>query len=143
MKRALLSALLLAVTMVAQAGPPPVAIGDARIRWLPGELPMAGYFSITSHASTPLRLVGAASPAFADVMLHRSLHEGGVARMVHVDDVALAPGQTVVFEPGGYHLMLMHRKEALQPGEEVPVTLRFGDGETLEVPFRVEGAQGK
>jgi copper(I)-binding protein len=39
--------------------------------------------------------------------------------------------------------MLMHRKEALQPGEEVPVTLRFGDGETLEVPFRVEGAQGK
>jgi copper(I)-binding protein len=143
MKRALLSALLLAVTMVAQAGPPPVAIGDARIRWLPGELPMAGYFSMTSHASTPLQLVGAASPAFGHVMLHRSLHESGVTRMVQVEGVDLAPGQTVVFEPGGYHLMLMYRKKALHPGDEVPVTLRFGDGETLEVPFRVEGAQGK
>jgi hypothetical protein len=143
MKRALFFALLLAVTMVAQAGPPPVAISDARIRWLPGELPMAGYFSITSHASTPLMLVGAASPAFGHVMLHRSLHEGSVARMVHVEGVDLAPDQTVVFEPGGYHLMLMHRKNALQPGEEVPVTLRFGDGDTLEVPFRVEGAQGE
>jgi periplasmic copper chaperone A len=143
MKRALLSALLLAVTMVAQAGSPPVTIRDARIRWLPGELPMAGYFSITSHASTPLQLVGAASPAFGHVMLHRSLHEGSVARMVHVEAIDLASDQTLVFEPGGYHLMLMHRKKALQPGEEVPVTLRFGNGETLEVPFRVEGAQGE
>jgi copper(I)-binding protein len=142
MKRALLSALLLAVTGFAQAGAP-AAIGDARIRWLPGELPMAGYFSITSHASTPLQLVGAASPVFGTVMLHRSLHEGGVNRMVQVEGVDLAPGQTVVFGPAGYHLMLMHRKKALQPGEEVPVTLRFGDGETLEVPFRVEGAQSE
>jgi copper(I)-binding protein len=142
MKRALLSALLLAVTGLAQAGAP-AAIGDARIRWLPGELPMAGYFSITSHASTPLQLVGAASPVFGHVMLHRSLHEGGVDRMVQVEGVDLAPGQTVVFGPAGYHLMLMHRKKAVQPGEDVPVTLRFGDGETLEVPFRVEGAQSE
>jgi copper(I)-binding protein len=143
MKRALLSALLVAVTMVAQAGPPAAAISDARIRWLPGDLPMAGYFSITSHASTPLQLVGGASPVFGHVMLHRSLHKGSEARMVHVEALDLAPGQTVVFKPGGYHLMLMHRKRALQPGEEVPVTLRFGDGETLEVPFRVEGARGE
>lgn len=143
MKQALLSALLLAVTMVAQAGAPPVTVSDARIRWLPGELPMAGYFSITSHASGPSKLVGATSPAFGHVMLHRSVHEGGMARMVHVDGVDLAPGQTVTFEPGGYHLMLMHRQKPLQPGEEVPVILRFGDGETLKVPFRVEGAQGE
>jgi copper(I)-binding protein len=142
MKRTLLSALLLAVTVVAQARAP-AAIDDARIRWLPGELPMAGYFSITSHASTPLQLVGAASPAFGNVMLHRSLHEGGVDRMVQVEGVDLAPGQTVVFGPAAYHLMLMHRKKALQPGEEVPVTLRFGNGETLEVPFRVVGAQSE
>jgi len=143
MRRALLFALLLGITMVAQAGPPPAAVSDARIRWLPGELPMAGYFSITSHASGPSKLVGATSPDFGHVMLHRSVHKGGMARMVHVDGVDLAPGQTVTFEPGSYHLMLMHRQKPLQPGEKVPVILRFGDGETLEVPFRVEGAQGE
>jgi copper(I)-binding protein len=143
MKRGLLSAFLFAVTLVAQAGSPPAVISDARIRWLPGELPLAGYFSITRNTSGPLKLVGATSPAFGRVMLHRSVNEGGVARMVPVGSVDLAPGQTVTFEPGGYHLMLMHRQKPLQPGEQVSVTLRFGDGETLEVPFRVEGAQGR
>jgi len=39
--------------------------------------------------------------------------------------------------------MLMEPKQTLHPGDKVPVTLRFGDGETLEIPFRVEGAQGQ
>ncbi len=144
MRRLLLVLLLvLGSVMVAQGGPSPASVGDARMRWLPGELPLAGYFSITSQASTPLHLVGASSPAFGDVMLHRSVEEGGMQRMVHVDGLDLAPGQTLVFAPGGYHLMLMDRKQDLHPGDQVPVTLRFGDGQTLEVPFRVEGAQGE
>ncbi len=39
--------------------------------------------------------------------------------------------------------MLMDRKQDLHPGGQVPVTLRFGDGQTLEVPFRVEGVRGE
>jgi hypothetical protein len=141
MKRLLFSILLLGVVMAAQAGPPAAAVSDARIRWLPGDLPLAGYFVITSHASGPLQLVAAASPAFGHVMMHRSVHEGGVERMVHVDGVDIAPGQAVAFAPGGYHLMLMHRKQPLKVGDEVPITLQLSDGQTLEVPFRVEGAQ--
>jgi periplasmic copper chaperone A len=120
-----------------------VSVSDARMRWLPGDLPMAGYFVITSHASGPLRLVGAASPAFGGVMVHRSVEEAGVARMVHVDGVDLTPGQSVAFAPGSYHLMLMDRTRDLHAGEEVPVTLRFGDGQTLVVDFRVTGVQGE
>jgi hypothetical protein len=143
MKRVLFSVVMLGMAMVACAGQPPVSVSDARIRWLPGDLPMAGYFVITSQASGPLRLVGAASPAFGGVMVHRSVEKDGMARMVHVDGVDLAPGQPVAFAPGGYHLMLMNRTRDLHTGEEVPVTLQFGDGQTLVVSFRVTGVQGE
>ena len=143
MKRILFSVVMLGMAMVACAGQPPVSVSDARIRWLPGDLPMAGYFVITSQASGPLRLVGAASPAFGGVMVHRSVEKDGMARMVHVDGVDLAPGKPVAFAPGGYHLMLMNRTRDLHTGEEVPVTLQFGDGQTLVVSFRVTGVQGE
>jgi len=143
MKRVLCSVLMLGMVMAAWAGQPSVSVSDARIRWLPGDLPMAGYFVITSQAPDSLRLVGATSPAFGGVMVHRSVEEDGMARMMHVDGVDLAPGQSLAFAPGGYHLMLMNRTRELHTGEEVPVTLRFGDGQTLVVSFRVTGAQGE
>jgi copper(I)-binding protein len=143
MKRILLTTLLASILMLGHAEPPPVSVSGARVRWLPGDLPMAGYFSITSQASEPLRLVGAASPAFAEVMLHQSVEEKGVARMESLDGLSLAPGQSIAFAPGGYHLMFMGSKLALGVGDEVSVTLRFSDGRTLEVPFKVVGAQGE
>jgi copper(I)-binding protein len=143
MRRVLFYLFVLGIVMVAHAGQPPVSISDARIRWLPGDLPMAGYFVITSHAPGPLRLIGASSPVFGHLMLHRSIEEAGVERMVHVDGVDLAPGESVAFAPGGYHLMLMHRTRALQVGEEVPVTLSFSDGQAIVVRFRITGAKGE
>jgi copper(I)-binding protein len=143
MRRILFAVLLLGIVISGHTEPPPVSVSDARVRWLPGSLPMAGYFSLTSHASEPLRLVGATSPAFSEVMLHQSVEEVGVAHMVGVNAVTLAPGQSVAFSPGGYHLMLMDRKQTLQVGDEVPITLRFSDGQTLEAPFKVVGTKGE
>ena len=144
MKRFLLIVLVLAAGMpAAHAGPAPVTVNQARIRWLPGDLPMAGYFRITSHAASPLYLVGAISPAFGALMLHRSVEEDGISRMETVDRVTLNPAQTVEFAPGGYHLMLMQRKQDVHAGQEVPVTLRFSDGETLTARFKVVGVQDK
>jgi copper(I)-binding protein len=143
MRRVLFYLFVLGIVVAAHAGQPPVSVSDARVRWLPGDLPMAGYFVITSHAPSPLRLSGATSPAFGHVMLHRSVAEADVERMVHVDGVELAPGESVTFAPGGYHLMLMHRTQALHVGGEVLVTLSFSDGQTLPVRFRVTGARGE
>jgi copper(I)-binding protein len=142
-KRGVFFVFVLGVVMTAHAGQPPVSVTDARVRWLPGDLPMAGYFVIISHATGPLRLVGAASPAFDDVMLHRSVEEAGMAHMAHVDGVDLVPGQAFAFAPGGYHLMLMHSTQDVHVGADVPVTLRFSNSQTLTVRFRVVGAQGE
>jgi copper(I)-binding protein len=134
-------ALLLAVGAVQadQTSAPEVSVNNARLRLLPGDLPLAGYCELTNQGSSTEQLVGASSPAFASVMLHRSVRVQGMERMEHVDAVELAPGDTVRFAPGGLHLMLMSRTHALQVGDNVPVTLEFADGRQLTASFRVGG----
>jgi len=115
----------------------PVQARDAWIREAPPGAPMAGYLVLRNEGGAPLVLVGAESPAFAKVMLHRSREEGGMVRMVHVERLELAPGLSVTFAPGGYHLMLMRPRRALKAGDRVPITLRFAGGARRDVEFEV------
>ena len=51
--------------------------------------------------------------------------ENGIARMRPVDAVAVAPDAPAVFQPGGYHVMIMGLKGPLKEGETFPLTLTF------------------
>jgi copper(I)-binding protein len=136
-----LAALLCAASLAAAS--PKVTVSDAWIRLLPGTLPLAGYFEATNPGTAPVRLTGAASDAFGRVMMHETLEQNGVSKMVPVTSVEIPPNATVRFEPGGYHLMLMGRKRDLKVGERIPVTLEFADGGTVSVDFAVKGASGQ
>ncbi len=61
----------------------------------------------------------------------------GMSAMTPVARVVLKPHATVRFAVGGYHLMLMQPRRTLHPGDQVLVTLHFGDGRALAVPFQV------
>lgn len=65
----------------------------------------AAYFSITSNIAD--RITGASSAAAEAVEIHESMAAGGMAAMHRVESVELPAGQTVVFGPGGLHLMLI------------------------------------
>jgi len=125
-------------TAIAQAAE--VSAENARIRLLPGDLPLAGYVKIVNHSSAPIRLVGASSPAFDMIHVHRSVEEGGHSRMVSVDGVSIPADGAAELQPGGYHLMLMSRARALKVGDEVPITLIFDDDTRVTVPFAVRPA---
>ncbi len=129
-------ALLLAGTVTAAE----VSVSHAWIRVLPGDLPLAAYCDLHNNASRALTLTGAESPAFEAVGLHRSVDEEGLARMVPVRALPIAPGETVHLAPGGYHLMLFTRKRDLAEGDTVAITLRFADGHTESAKFQVRGA---
>lgn len=125
---------------IALAGTPLVDVSNARIRLLPGDLPLAGYFDLHNPGNETVHLTGASSPVFGGVMMHMSMDESGQARMMMVDRIDLAPGKTVHFAPGGYHLMLMHRKQELKVGDMVPIELHFSNGHSVQVEFGVGGA---
>jgi len=71
------------------------------------------------------RLVGAASPIASSADIHAHTHHNGTMSMRPVEGVALPAGETVSFEPGGYHLMLFGLQNSLSDGEEYRVTLFF------------------
>jgi periplasmic copper chaperone A len=135
---AALAALLIASVAM---GAPPVSVMNARIRLLPGDLPLAGYFDLVNRGNQPLTLTGASSPAFGMVHLHRSMEENGRSTMTAVEGIEIKPGATLHVAPGGYHLMLMQRVRPLRVGDNVSITLKFSAGESLPVVFVVKSAE--
>ena len=97
----------------------------------------AGYLSITNTGETVDHLVGVEAD-FPRVMVHDTIVEDGVASMMHMDSIALEPGQTVVFEPGGLHVMFMGLSEQLIEGQKIPGTLIFENAGRLDIEFNVE-----
>lgn len=108
----------------------------------PGASALAGYMTVMNKGDTPRVLVAASSPAFGMVMLHRTVMEGGMAKMVHQEKVIIPAKGSVTFEPNDYHLMLMKPKQTLKAGDQVDITLRFENGDTLVVSHEVRAGMG-
>jgi copper(I)-binding protein len=127
-------------------GPPswaaesPVSASAAWVRWLPDGLPAAGYVTLRNDDERMQRLTGASSPDYLKVILHRSVRENGVERMIKPDGVDIAPGTSISFAPGGYHLMLMEARHPIAPGDEVTFHLSFASGGSVDVRALVKPA---
>ena len=121
---ALLAGALWWVTQVAPGEP--LTVDNPRVRLVPGGGPMAGYMEISNHTDASIRLVAADSPAFGNVMIHRTVVRDGQARMEHQrGGVEIQPGGSAVFKPRDLHLMLMQPQTELEIGDTVDVVLTF------------------
>jgi copper(I)-binding protein len=129
------------VSSLAVAGD--VVVENAWIREAPpGAMAMGGFMTLHNHGAVDRMLVAASSPAFDSVMLHQTVMDGAMAKMVHQHMITLPANGSLLFEPSGYHLMMMKPKRALKAGEMVSVTLTFKDGDSLEVQHQVRAGMG-
>lgn len=144
--RPLLIGALLALGIVATAAtsaraastaPSDVKVERAWIRWLPANLPVAGYATIVNDSGGTVRLTGAASPDYGNVMLMHSRLAQDDSTMVPIAYLDVPAHGNATLSPGGYHIMLSHAKRPIKPGDKVPMTLKFADGATLQVDFPV------
>ncbi len=130
--------LLIAMLVAPLAAVAEVTVSDAWIREAPPSArTMAGYMVLHNDGARPRALVGAKADGFARAMVHQTLEQDGIAKMVHRMRVDIAAHGRVEFAPGGYHLMLMKPARRLVAGDHVPVTLRFADGGELALDFEV------
>jgi len=105
----------------------PLVASDVDIRKpVPGMNMSAGYLALTNNTSRPVVITHVDSTQFGSVELHESVLEDGVSRMRPLGELTIPPRQTVRFEPGGKHLMLM--RPAI--GADT-VTLDFYSGDTV------------
>lgn len=102
----------------------------------------AGYMTITNNGDTDDRLLSVAAD-FPRVMIHETVTENDVAKMIHLEAVDLPAGETVSFAPGGKHVMFMGLKgDPLEVGETITATLTFEQAGEIELVFNVEARDG-
>ncbi len=140
--RSLCVAAVAALCFAAPAFAGDLSVTNAWIRALPAGLPSGGYFTLKNAGATPRTLTGAASPACGMLMLHKSGRMGGMMHMSAMERLDVPAHGTLVFAPGGNHLMCTEPKAAIKPGGSVTVTLQFAGGETLTAEFKVKSAKG-
>ena len=109
--------------------------------WVREAPPMAkalgGYMVLKNLGKKERHLVAVSARHFDEVMLHRTVMEGGIASMVHLDELAIPAGGRIEFIPGDYHLMLMRPDKRFIAGEQIDMTLKFKNGEEKPVVYRV------
>ncbi|MDE2488803.1 MAG: copper chaperone PCu(A)C [Alphaproteobacteria bacterium] len=100
-----------------------------------------GYMRVSNHGREAETLIGVESPIASHVEMHRSMMKDGVMSMAPAPRVAIPPGGSVTFAPGGYHLMFMDLKRNLKPGDRAPATLIFSDHRRISVSFEVTSGE--
>lgn len=127
-------AALLPVAALAHEG---VDVSDAYIRSANPKT-AAAFMMLTNHLGTDCTLIGAASDAAERVELHTHREVEGVMKMGRVDEgFPIAGYGTRALESGGDHVMFLGLKAPLKPGDQVDLTLDFGDcgTETVTLPL--------
>ncbi|HET8710728.1 MAG TPA: copper chaperone PCu(A)C [Spongiibacteraceae bacterium] len=122
---------------VLAAQPQGITVSNQWMRFIVPSTPAAGYLTLNNATDKPYVLDGVASSACGELMMHRSVREGGVERMTMEMSVEIPAHGSLDFAPGGYHLMCVAPRDALRPGKTVDVTLHFSDGSELSVDFPV------
>lgn len=136
--RAILATVALIAACSAEAPPPDPTVSDAWIREAPPGAGMtAGYLTVHNPRGEEIRITGVDSGDFGAVELHATVSEQGVARMRREESVAVPPGGTVVFEPGGRHLMMFDPARPLADGDTVVLTVRLADGTLINADAAV------
>jgi len=98
----------------------------------------AAYLVIDNRGEQGDTLLGADTPIAGSVEIHEHLHHDGLMKMQQVQTLTVAPGESLSFKPGGYHLMLFNLNQPLTAGEHFPLTLHFANAGDVEVTVNIQ-----
>jgi len=129
----LYAALMALVASAVMAQTPALIVLDAWVRQVPGSDVAAAYLTLRNPTAKPITVMSIESPVAENAMIHETKTVGGQSQMRPHEQLVIAPGETVKFEPGGLHVMLMGVKQAAAVGESIPLVLVLADGTRVQV----------
>lgn len=103
----------------------------------PGARMLAAYFDVENPTPVGIDIVAVESEDFARVEAHRTELESGIARMRKIERVSVGPNESVRFQPGGLHLMLIGPHRVLAAGEEIALDLILEEGTAIRFTARI------
>lgn len=95
------------------------------------------YMVIANRGDAPDSLVRFRCPVADFAEKHATDRGEGGFSMREVKAIAIPAGGTVTLAPKGFHLMLLHTKQALQPGETFTCSVVFQKAGTVSVEVTV------
>jgi len=138
LKKIMISALLIA-GFSSQAAATELMVDGAWARLTPPVADnTAAYMQLTNHAGEPVKITKVTTDVARMADLHGMRMDDGRMQMYPLGAVTIKAGETMTFEPGSNHLMLMGLARPLKKDEVITITLHFGDGssQAIKVPVR-------
>ncbi|ADV66404.1 protein of unknown function DUF461 [Deinococcus maricopensis DSM 21211] len=127
--------------MLAGAAAPaaPVLVSGAFVQaTAPGVPDASVYLTLRNKGARALVLTGGSTAAARSVVPMQQMNMSGMTMMHDMTSVTVPAGATVVFRPGGDHLMLKGVRAPLKAGASVNVTLHFKGYAPLKVTLPVK-----
>jgi len=98
--------------------------------------PAGGYFTLVNNGDKPVTLAAVSIDGAAKAEMHET--KGG--SMAPLASLEIKPGETVMFERGGKHVMAFDLDAKLAVGGTSELTLTFADGDKVSAPIKLESA---
>ncbi len=117
----------------------PLRVSEAWLRTASAGGTTAAYMRIANLGDESDRLVAARCPWAKECRLQETRIVQGLPRLVPLEHgLPLPAGEVVELTPGGSHVMLIGVRRNLLPGDQMPLTLVFGQAAeiTLQVVVR-------
>jgi copper(I)-binding protein len=87
----------------------------------PGAQVSAAYGMLMNHGDQTVTLSAVSSAMSANAEMHEVIADGDQRRMAELESIDIAPHQTLIFEPGGRHIMLLDVAAPPVEGETVEI----------------------
>ena len=95
---------------------------DAWVRSMPpGAQVAAAYGMLMNHGDQTVTLSAVSSEISATAEMHEVIADGDQRRMAELESVDIAPHQTLIFESGGRHIMLLDIAAPPVEGETIEI----------------------
>lgn len=95
----------------------------------PGQSRAAVYLVLRNLGAQDRRIIGIETDIAGQAEVHRHSYDDGMMKMRRVPHALVPAEGSLVFEPGGYHIMLLDVAEPPAVGTQFSVTMEFDGGE--------------
>ncbi|MCG7570567.1 hypothetical protein FIU82_13115 [Pseudoalteromonas sp. THAF3] len=113
-------------------------VSEAKVRtFLPASESSVGYLTLMNHSDHDRVLKKVEIETLGRVEIHTHEHKNGMMQMRKLEELQVPAHQTLVFQPGGLHLMLFAPSQKLVAGEQLKMTLYFADGDRVFTQARI------
>ena len=109
-------------------GPPLEVSGVNVFAPVPGSRMGVAYLTVSNRSRDAVVVNGARSPEFEQAEIHETVLEGGVSSMRRMETLTIGGGESVVFEAGGRHLMLIGPRDGTVAGSSVTLEIEHDRG---------------